>query len=126
MKKLLYLFIASTILISCSSNDDSLENSDFIIGSWKLTHEYGTEVSDCEKKSTIVFKSSNFSTSPYNFDINDNCISLGTSNGIWANNDDIYTLERDGIVLEVKIEFSNNDTINFIEDNEEAYTYKRD
>jgi hypothetical protein len=58
MKKLLYIFIAGTFLISCSSNDDS--NLDPIIGKWKLASITldGKDISigdECDQKSIVTY-----------------------------------------------------------------------
>ena len=54
---LLILSIITT-LISCSSsdNDNTPLSSDTIIGEWQLIRQYGDTANECEKQSTISFK----------------------------------------------------------------------
>ena len=55
MKKLIYLFVATTLLISCS-DDDSTADLDPIIGLWQLESQTlsGIEITtECERNTTL-------------------------------------------------------------------------
>ena len=70
MKKLLYLFIVTTLLISCNSNDDNSLDLDPIIGTWQMQSilENNQERSTaCQRQSTIIF-SENGTTTVSNFE----------------------------------------------------------
>lgn len=117
MKKLLYLFIASSILFACESNDDdSLSGSDAIIGTWQLTSETenGKELStECSRKTTVTFSSNgNFTFQGFYSDSGTVCDS-DTSSGTWKNDGDSnYNLDfSDGDISTTKISFSQNNTV---------------
>ncbi|MEO9571525.1 MAG: lipocalin family protein [Polaribacter sp.] len=130
MKKLLYLFIASTILFSCTTNDDD-DSSDPIIGIWQLSSETenGTDIStSCERKSTITFLENGTTTQIYSYEDGNNC-STESDSATWENlgnsNYKLYYGDGDGETS--KITFSQNNTVfsvtNTDDYNGTTYTY---
>lgn len=109
MKKLLYLFVTSIILVSCNSNDD-VEVLDSIIGTWQLqsVRVNGEEiVNDCSRQSKVTFADDNtiFITS---FDDFDGECTSSTDTSTWVNNgNSMYTFDEE----EFTILFSNNNTV---------------
>ena len=121
MKKLLYLFVAAAILISCESNEDD-PSSDPIIGKWQVTSylENGQEqATDCDKKSIVTFNSDGtFSNNSFYTDDSGNCVSDSDSyEANWKNiGNSTYSITDDDEVDEddletVKIEFSENNSV---------------
>ena len=134
MKKLLYLFIAGTFLISCSSNDDS--NLDPIIGKWKLASISldGKEISigdECDQKSTLTFLENGSSEDVFYLDNGYGECNKTKGKSTWKNiGNSTYIFNE----FETKLEFLNNNnsytiTINVKnQDNEELSsisTYSR-
>jgi hypothetical protein len=132
MKKLLYLFIASTIFMSCSSNDDS--DLDQVIGTWQLITETENGVDQsttCSKKSTATFSNNgNFSTIFFysDSDVDSTCES-GNSSGTWesAGNSNYTLTFEDGDSNTTKLNFTDNNnqfsvttTENY---NDQTFTY---
>lgn len=116
MKKLLYLFIASAMLLSCESEDETSMNSDPIIGKWQLTSttENGTETSsDCERKSTVTFSSDGSFTYFSSYDDGGANCSNESSSGTWKNSGNSnYTLDfSNGDSGDTKINFSNSNKV---------------
>jgi hypothetical protein len=113
MKKLLFLFIASTLLFSCEP--DETESPDPIIGKWQLSSFTidGNEVAtDCMKKSTMNF-SEDFTViiTASQDDGNGTCESE-IENTTWSNTGDSnYQVLNDGETFNEKINFSNNNTV---------------
>ena len=109
MKKLLYLFILSTILISCSSNDD--ESLDPIIGTWQLQSvlEDGIELTtECERKTTLTFNENGTTASVSFFEDGNGCESE-TETSTWENTgDSMYNADGEDNVL---LTFSQNNTV---------------
>jgi hypothetical protein len=113
MKNLLYLFIASTFLISCSSNDND-SSIDPIIGEWQLTSlmTNGKELaSDCDKKTTLTFFENGTGAS-INFDfISNNCETF-TRTSTWVNiGDSKYNVVTENVADTHEIVFSNNNSV---------------
>lgn len=79
------LFIACTLLTSCKKDDDT-ETTDPLIGTWQLEQvvEGGKEVTrdDCNKKSTIEFKSDKSYIDTYYRTENNSC-SSSVEKGTW-------------------------------------------
>jgi len=117
MKKLLYLFVASIILISCNSNDND-ETLDPIIGTWQLQSATVNNVeisNDCSKQSTIAFSDDNtiFVTSFDDFD--GECTSF-TETSTWLNTgNSVYEFDDEE---ELDIRFSQNNTVFTISETE--------
>jgi hypothetical protein len=108
MKKLLYLFIAGTFLISCSSNDDS--NLDPIIGKWKLASISldGKEISigdECDQKSTLTFLENGSSEDVFYLDNGYGECNKTKGKSTWKNiGNSTYIFNE----FETKLEFLNN------------------
>ena len=110
MKNLLYLFIFSTILISCSSDNDL--DIDPIIGKWQLQSvlENGEEeTTECERKTTISF-SSNGTTNSESFDSDGGNCESQSDTSTWKNiGNSTYRIARDD--EDAKLSFSQNNTV---------------
>ncbi|WBX75215.1 lipocalin family protein [Tenacibaculum ovolyticum] len=113
MKKLLILSITILSLLSCSNNNDNL---DPFIGTWSLFSLDGTEVSDCEKQTTITIIEGGTFTATYYFDEPDNtCLEEESFTGTWTNKgNNNYTTTGDGDTESSKIILKDNSTYNFI------------
>jgi hypothetical protein len=125
MKRLLYLFIASTILISCES-DNNQEDIDIIVGKWYLISEYGSTSSDCEKQSNLTFNNDySLIINTYILGINDDCIDTGITNGTWEMKEtNLYTLNRTGQSVDANVIFKDNgNKLVFLDGNEENLVY---
>ncbi|WP_298766608.1 lipocalin family protein [uncultured Polaribacter sp.] len=118
MKKLLYLFIATTLLISCESNEDEedMSNSDPIIGTWQLEsaeindEEFSTE---CEKQTTVTFLENGVVNAISFFEDNNGCESE-TETSSWRKiSDSIYriTYDTEDEFEDINLIFSQNNTI---------------
>jgi hypothetical protein len=112
VKKLLYLFIASTILISCESNEEEQEVIlDPIIGTWQIESViYNKEdiTNDCHKKTEITFSEAGI-------------ISGTTSNYSWVNvyeNGILISKEENCETESVTSFWKNIDSSTYIFDNE--------
>lgn len=124
MKKVLYLFITATLLISCSASDDNAVDLDPIIGKWQLQsmQENGQEQStECERQSTVTFFENGTITitsfSTY-YGENSACESeIETST--WENKGN-STYEIDDDMETVTVNFSENNTV-FTVINSETY-----
>lgn len=115
MKKLLYLFIASTLLISCNSNDDNTPDLDPIIGTWRLQsiQENSQERSTaCTRQSTLIF-SENGTTTINSFEDADDgsgdCERYSDMSN-WENSGN-STYKIDDDVETFTIDFSENNTV---------------
>jgi hypothetical protein len=113
MKKLLYLFITSTFLISCSSNDND-SSLDPIIGEWQLTSIMTNgeeEASDCDKKTTITFFENGTGTS-INFDFTSNNCERFPGTLTWENiGGSAYNTDNGNGADTTEIVFSNNNSV---------------
>ena len=115
MKKLLYLFIASTFLISCSSND-GYYSLDPIIGEWQQFsytfngEESELQIDECGKKSTYVFfKNGTGDSILFDFTSNDCTPFVGTLT--WENiGDSTYNIDNGNHSEPYKLDFSNNNS----------------
>lgn len=118
MKKLLYLFIATTLLISCNSNEDeeNMSNSDPIIGKWQLESAKinGDEIStECEKQTTINFLENGVVNAVSFFEDGNGCESE-TDTSSWRKiSDSTYRIEYEDEdeFEDIKIIFSENNTV---------------
>lgn len=110
MKKLIYLFLASAILISCSSSDD--DSLDPIIGSWKLQSviEDGVETStECQRQTTVTFSENGTTQSKSYYDDGNGCES-DSDTSTWVNvGGSTYRIDSDDEAT--KINFSQNNTV---------------
>lgn len=133
MKKLLYLFVATTILFSCESNDnDSLSDSDPIIGEWQLVSEKenGVEEStECSRRTKVTFSADgSFTYQGFYNETSTDCQSE-TSSGSWtsAGNSNYTITFSDGETNTTKITFSNSNntfsTTDVDEFNGQTFTY---
>jgi len=111
MKKLFYLFIAATILISCSSDEDT--DFDLIIGKWQqesILLNGMEQTTDCEKKSTITFLANGTTNTISFYEDGNGCISE-TDNSTWVNVGNSTYKVGDGVDdEEVKLNFTKNNT----------------
>ena len=102
MKKvflIIKLVVILSIIISCSSDDDS--QSDPLVGTWKLieftSNGRTTILEGCVTETTYEFKENGtFLIQVYNENIDNNCVIIDTSNGEWNNkNGNIYEFKAD-------------------------------
>lgn len=110
MKKLLCLFIASAILISCESNDDT--DLDPIIGTWQLQSvvENGDEqTTECERRTTITFFADGTTNSKAFYDDGNGCESESDTSTWVGLENSTYKVDSDD--EEVKLNFSQNNTV---------------
>jgi len=136
MKKLLYLFITSIFLISCSSDDDNNSSLEPIIGEWQLTsYKFNGEekANDCDKKSTTTFFKNGTGNS-IGFDFTQNKCERFTDTFTWVNlGDSKYRTDNGYYAYTTEITFSNNNSvlmtfrteINNGSSETVSYTYKR-
>ena len=115
MKKLLYLFIASTLLISCNSNDDNSPDLDPIIGTWQLQSIQAfnqEQTTACTRQSTLIF-SENGTASINSFadadDGSGDCERYSDMSN-WENSGN-STYKIDDDVETFTIDFSENNTV---------------
>ena len=108
MKKLLYLFIAGTFLISCSSNDDS--NLDPIIGKWKLASITldGKDISigdECDQKSIVTYLENGNTENVFFLDNGYGDCNKTKEKSTWKNiGNSTYIFDE----FEIKLDFFNN------------------
>jgi hypothetical protein len=115
MKKILILTITLFTLLSCSSNDDAISNSDPIIGKWQLNSETknDTEVStECDRKNTLTF-SENGTLTDVNHEDNGNGCSSNSLTSTWENsgNSNYKITPTNGDSLTIQLIFSQNNTV---------------
>lgn len=110
MKKLLYLFIACTIFISCESDNDS--DLDPIIGTWQLQSIIEDDVeqtTECSRKTTIVFLQDGTTTADIYEDDGNNCNNFKDTS-TWVNKgNSTYRIKVDD--ADSKLTFSQNNTV---------------
>lgn len=111
MKKLLILTITMFSLLSCSSENDSPEEVDPIIGKWQLVSviEDGTDITEeCEKKNNITFlNDETYNIVDFFNDSDDECDSE-EDDGEWINlGNSEYSIDGEP---SIKIIFSQNNT----------------
>lgn len=132
MKKLILFLFISVFTISCSSDnnvDDTSQTTDPIIGTWGVFSLAGTEASDCEKRSTIIFKSdrtANATTYQENPNNNNNCETVGATpeNATWENmGNGVYKIVNSNTTLTWNISFTDNN--NTLTITNEDVVYKR-
>lgn len=100
MKKLnLLILVFATIFIACNKDDDtSKEETSNLIGVWELTYRKENNntspntLDNCEKTSTIEFKSDNTYTEKTFVEISSNCVSDGEFAGSWLESGNQLTL----------------------------------
>lgn len=124
MKKLfvLFVFAASAMFVSCSSDDDNGGNEEKIIGKWEFTQEgtivdgqeillpYENEAPQCGKDS-IEFNTDNSVINVFYFlDFNDECDSE-TETGIYSISENTLTITTGGESAVVEIITLNNSTL---------------
>lgn len=126
MKKILYIFIAATILISCESDNDT--NLDPIIGTWELTSTLIDQretynLDECNSKSSITyFEDETLLNDLYQRDIFGDCIHT-ESKFHWTNLGNSQYNLGGGII---EVEFSNNNkTYKTMTEVIDPYTNKR-
>ncbi len=139
MKKFgLFLFIISAIVMSCSSDDSNTQQGGGevtdpspLIGTWELTAKKQdgseSELSDCDKTSTLQFNPNNTLITQVFSDQGNDCIISGEFTGSWSVSGNNLTFSFDeagpGIPSIVTfIVFNNILTITYSETEE---TYKK-
>ena len=90
MKKILHLLISFTLLISCKSYYKDSNSTDLIIGTWTLSefNNSGKDItlSDCKKKTDIIFEINNkFKSNSYVDFTNSTCVLEGITEANWRN-----------------------------------------
>ncbi len=88
MKKVFLLFVSIAMIgfTACSSDDDNdNKGSDPIIGTWNLYSINGKELSECERKSSIVFSKETVLIKAYSNDENKGCTLEASLTGTWKN-----------------------------------------
>ncbi len=110
MNRILILSLLLFTLFSCSSDDDTENSNDPILGKWFLFSVNNTEVSDCEKKSSIEFKSNGLTISDTHQVAGTNgtdCLNISIIENRWENKgDNLYSFNN----LESVISFSSDGT----------------
>ncbi len=118
MKKLLILTLAVFSFLACSDNE---ANIDPIVGTWHQFSRGGTEVSDCEKKSSYTFTENGIFTG-ISYEDYEGCNKLDSEGSakwekIGDNRYRIYT-DSNPTGVTTTILFSDNDkTMNITEEN---------
>ncbi|EZH71900.1 hypothetical protein ATO12_04595 [Aquimarina atlantica] len=103
MKKLsLFTLLITLIFISCSKDDDAsnqeIPANKNLIGTWELTYRKENNnttpntLDNCEKTSTIEFKSDNTYSEKTFVEISSNCVSDGEFSGSWLESNNQLTL----------------------------------
>ncbi|WP_075341294.1 hypothetical protein [Tenacibaculum agarivorans] len=107
MYKYVLTICAIVALLSCSSDDENSSNvNDPILGKWNLFSIDNVEQPDCEKMSTIEFKTNNSTVSETFQTVNTDCIKIEGTN-TWENKgESLYTFNN----IESQIEFSDDNT----------------
>jgi heat shock protein HslJ len=110
MKKLLYLFIATALLISCESDED--DNLDPIIGKWQLQSflvNGDEESTECDRKTTVTFnEDGTFSNTSFYNDGN-SCESEFLTSTWKKISDSVYRVDSDD--ENATLVFSENNTV---------------
>ncbi|EKY14282.1 lipocalin family protein [Capnocytophaga sp. oral taxon 326] len=113
MKKLLKMaFIAAAFFVtSCGKSDDGVSNKD-LVGTWYLeSATINGEVqpyTDCEKRTNIVFTTTEFSSVGYATK-NDTCTELGRNSGTYTvSGNTIFYKKQDGSSYSSEISLSGN------------------
>ena len=113
MKNLLKMaFIAAAIFVaSCGKSDDGVSNKD-LVGTWYLeSATINGEVqpyTDCEKRTNIVFTTTEFSSVGYATE-NDTCTELGRNSGTYTvSGNTIFYKKQDGSSYSSEISLSGN------------------
>ncbi|WP_315098999.1 lipocalin family protein [Capnocytophaga sputigena] len=113
MKNLLKMaFIAVAIFVtSCGKSDDGVSNKD-LVGTWYLeSATINGEVqpyTDCEKRTNIVFTTTEFSSVGYATE-NDTCTELGRNSGTYTvSGNTIFYKKQDGSSYSSEISLSGN------------------
>ncbi|PKP25121.1 MAG: hypothetical protein CVU03_09415 [Bacteroidetes bacterium HGW-Bacteroidetes-2] len=116
MKKLfvLFVFAASAMFVSCSSDDDNGGNEEKIIGKWEFTQEgtivngqeillpYENEAPECGIDSVEFNTNNSFISFIYFLDFNDECDSdVETGTYLISENNLIITADGETTVLEI-------------------------
>ena len=96
MKKLFLLFLSFSVLIACSSDDDT-SGGDEILGTWVLVEVNNIPNSDftlseCNKNSTMTFNEDGSATSIFHAQVEGNCMAGTPANSTWNNQSGIYTI----------------------------------
>lgn len=133
MKKTMILtavLFVSTFFISCSNDDDKNDSpQETIIGKWQLEQRFTDNVEEtlteeCEKKSTLEFKTDNTFIDIESFVEQNNPCSSSTDPGTWEyNGDNTIKISYDGASeFEIFTYTFVNDQLIFVqEDMEENY-----
>ena len=135
MKKTMILtavLFVSTFFMSCSSSsDDTIQDTiqETIIGKWQLEQRFTDNVEitlseECEKKSTLEFKTDNTFVDIESFVEQNNPCSSSTDPGTWEyNGDNTIKISYDGDTEEeiFTYTFVNGQLIYVLEDMEENY-----
>lgn len=120
MKKLLYLFILSTFLISCDSNEEEPSELDVVIGKWELTSEMENEIeisTECSRKTNITFLENGTASETSYYDNGNSTCDSDTSTVNWENVGDsnyrifIVSQYEDENTNTSKLSFSENNTV---------------
>lgn len=129
MKKFTYLLLIAVMpFISCSSDDEAVEESMF--GKWQLSSSVQTidgqqvpeDLTDCDKKSTVEFSEDGSFTTVAFSEQNGECISVDTSAGTWEDKgNDIYTLTLgSGSIIDRTITLSGSTLSIYYDGNDES------
>lgn len=121
MKKIIQIISICLLVIGCtSSQEEEIENTDLIIGSWKLTSikAMGQEfINDCKAKDKIEVNANGvFSFTSHDED--NNCASQ-TNTGSWSKaTGSNYTFTGGGDTQTFTLASNNTLTFSFVQDNE--------
>ena len=116
MKKLLYLSVVSSILISCSSNNDGVNlSTDKIVGNWNLFSQKTNSIetiTDCKKQTTFNFEPDRILRQTFYSFINTDCKENSQIISSWAfSGDSKYRITNSsGVSQTLEFSFSENDT----------------
>ncbi len=87
MKKTLFILAIIFALVSCS-NDENENSNDEIVGRWSLFSISKKEVTDCEKKTTIDFRSNGVTITETFQTLNNECSRTSLIENTWKNEGD--------------------------------------
>ncbi|MAM18800.1 MAG: lipocalin family protein [Christiangramia sp.] len=100
MKKILFMFLAATMITACSKDDDSskTDGDEPILGQWFLIDARAGSVNntltECQQQSSITFNEDGSAQSEYYEETEGTCNLESSEEGTWMHNSDgTYTID---------------------------------